>query len=67
MRRPPRALRRAAAESPDSPQVQAHLAQALAQQGESAEARKILQRILSDHEDFPGQAEAINLLRELGG
>ncbi len=62
-----RALRRAAGESPDSPQIQAHLAQALSRQGESAEARDILERILSDHEDFPGRAEAKNLLRELGG
>lgn len=62
-----RALRRAAGVTPDSPQIQAHLAQALARQGESAEAREILERILSEHEDFPGQAEAKILLRELGG
>ncbi len=37
-----RALRRAPGEAPDSPQVQAHLGQALARQGGSAEAREIL-------------------------
>ncbi len=62
-----RALRRAARAMPDSPQVQAHLAQALARQGAAAEAREILRRILSEHEDFPDQAEARSLLRELGG
>jgi len=62
-----RALRRAASAMPDSPQVQAHLAQALVRQGETAEAREILQRILTEHEGFPGQAEARSLLRELGG
>ena len=62
-----RALRRAARAMPDSPQVQAHLAQALVRQGEAAEAREILQRILKEHEGFPGQAEAQSLLRELRG
>ena len=62
-----RMLRRAHKMAPDSLQIQTHLAHALAENGEEAEAREVLQRILSGNAGFPEQTDAEALLRELGG
>ena len=61
------ALRRAYNRAPESLQIQVHLAQALAERGLAAEAREILQRLLSLGRDVPERQDAETLLRELGG
>jgi thioredoxin-like negative regulator of GroEL len=59
-------LRRAVHAEPGNPEIQSHLAQALAKQGKEAEARETLRQILSENREFPGRDEAEALLNELG-
>ena len=62
-----RVLRRAAKEEPNSLEIHAHLARALARQGHDSEAREILRRILSENAEFPERNNAEDLLKDLGG
>ena len=62
-----RVLRRAAKGAPNSLEIQAHLARALARQGHDGEAREILRRILSENAEFPERNDAEDLLKDLGG
>jgi putative PEP-CTERM system TPR-repeat lipoprotein len=59
-------LRRAARGLKNNPEIQYHLAQALAKGGDKAGARDVLRQILSDKADFPERNEAESLLKELG-
>jgi len=60
-------LRRAAKGEPNSLEIQAHLARALARQDHGGEAREILRRILSENAEFPERNNAEDLLKDLGG
>jgi putative PEP-CTERM system TPR-repeat lipoprotein len=62
-----RVLRRAAKGEPNSLEIQAHLARALARQGHDGEARGILRRVLSENAEFPERNDAEDLLKDLGG
>ena len=58
-------LRKAATTSPDSREVQFHLAAGLAKQGKKAEAIEILQSVLESDDNFASRNEAEKLLAEL--
>jgi len=58
-------LQEASKKRPDMLSIRYHLAQAQAQQGDRLQARKELQRILSEGRDFPEKQEAQALLGEL--
>jgi len=60
-------LRRASGRLPDNPEIGFHLAQALAKDGNTKEARTILRQILSRDVRFAEREEAEALLRQLGG
>ena len=60
-----RVLRRAAKGEPNSLEIHAHLARALARQGHDSEAREILRRILSEKAEFPERNNAEDLLNDL--
>jgi len=60
-----RVLRRAAKGEPNSLEIHAHLARALARQGHDSEAREILRRILSEKAEFPERNNAEDLLKDL--
>ncbi len=54
--------RHAAKLSPNDPNVEYHLAYALAKTGQQAEARQILTRILSNGQPFDNRSEAEQLM-----
>ncbi len=58
-------LRRASTQSPNNPDIQYHLAAALAAAGSSSEARTILQDLLARHDAFATRDQATELLRSL--
>jgi len=60
-------LRRAAKLDPKDPDVEYHLAYALAKTGQPAEARQILARILSTRQPFGSRADAQHLLTSVKG
>ena len=58
-------LRRASTQSPNNPDIQYHLAAALAAAGSSSEAHTILQDLLARHDAFATRDQATELLRSL--
>jgi Flp pilus assembly protein TadD len=62
-------LRRAARAETRGPEIEVHLAQALAKRGDREEARGILRQLLVDPKALPERdhAEAQALLQDLGG
>jgi Flp pilus assembly protein TadD len=60
-------LRSAAEQAPNDPNLQFHLAQALAQDEKESEARELLRLILRGRAQWPERAEAEALLRRVGG
>lgn len=62
-----RVLREAVAQAPGEPEIQLHLAEALADAGQAAEARDILQKLLAGEQEFAGRQRAQELLRKSGG
>jgi Flp pilus assembly protein TadD len=62
-----RVLREAVTHAPEEPEIQLHLAEALARAGEAAEARVILQKLLAGEREFAGRQRAQELLRKSGG
>jgi putative PEP-CTERM system TPR-repeat lipoprotein len=58
-------LRLAATQSPEVPEIQYHLAVALARSGEGRESQRILTRLISADERSPVQDQAQQLLKEL--
>jgi putative PEP-CTERM system TPR-repeat lipoprotein len=60
-------LRKASGRLPDNPEISFHLAQALAKDGNTEEARAILTQVLSKDAQFAEREEAEALLRQLGG
>lgn len=62
-----RVLREAVAQAPEEPEIQLHLAEALANAGQAAEAREILQKLLAGKKEFAGRQRAQELMRKAGG
>lgn len=62
-----RVLREAAMHAPEEPEIQLHLAEALADAGQAAEAQGILQKLLAGGNEFAGRERAQELLRKSGG
>lgn len=58
-------LTKAAAKSPNSPEIQWHLAAALAKNGDRAKARQELERLLERGQKFPQESEARKLLESI--
>jgi putative PEP-CTERM system TPR-repeat lipoprotein len=61
-----RVLREAATHAPQEPEIQLHLAEALTEAGQLAEAREVLERLLAGHAEFAGRRRAESLLQEAG-
>ncbi|MGE3906713.1 MAG: tetratricopeptide repeat protein, partial [Reyranellaceae bacterium] len=61
-----RVLREAVAQAPGEPEIQLHLAEALAEAGQTAEAREIVQKLLADAKEFAGRQRAQELMRKTG-
>lgn len=61
-----RLLREATQLAPREPEIQLHLAEALLDAGQTAEARVILAKLMEGHADFPGRPKAEELLRRAG-
>jgi len=59
-------LDRAVASAPANPQIQYHLAQALAQSGDKARARSVLKSLLGNSQPFAERPQAEQLLTQLG-
>lgn len=59
-------LEKAARALPGNPEVNFHLARALARNGDTARARDILRGVLASERGFDGRPEAEKLLRDLG-
>ncbi len=62
-----RLLQEASGKAPDSAAISYHYAQALAETGSRAEARSVLQQLLSADKNFPEKEQARELLGKLGG
>lgn len=62
-----RLLREAASLAPQEPEIQLHLAEALLDGGQAAEARTILSQLLDGSGDFAGRSKAQELLHRAGG
>jgi putative PEP-CTERM system TPR-repeat lipoprotein len=60
-------LDRAEKKSPDRPDIQVHLAQALAAAGKVSQAREVLRGLLVGSEPFKDRDQGQKLLKELGG
>jgi Flp pilus assembly protein TadD len=58
-------LRKAALGAADAPDIQYHFAAALAREGDTVEARRVLEAILSTSRDFSSREQAQALLAEL--
>jgi putative PEP-CTERM system TPR-repeat lipoprotein len=58
-------LRKAATGAADAPDIQYHFAAALARQGETTEARRVLESILAEQREFSSREQAQALLAEL--
>jgi len=61
-----RLLREAATHAPQEPEIQLHLAEALTEAGQLAEARAVLERLLAGKVEFAGRQRAQALLQEAG-